>query len=444
LADSNGTRNTGRLLLRIAPTGSRRFYFRYSLHGTRKMVALGIYSPLKTPGRLTLSEARERAWQISCTLFPQPALAPVVGPAQQTLGARQDFAETNVKDHVSTKCLSLLELCNAYHEWQRSLGKGFAREVMYATKNYVANSELAHLPAHSIKSTQITALLRSILDAGKGRTAGKVRSILHAAYAKSLSAGLDPSVPPSMIDPTIEVNPVSTVDSLNRHSKPRRRALSDSEFRDVWRRMRLTESNENDVALRAARLCVELGGQRCEQLIRAQITDVHLDRMLIVLEDWKGNREEPRLHVVPLTPYCLEEVEWLIDQSRTLGSSNLFASRYESKRVAAGTVSKCITEIRKDVTKAHPGIPHFQFSDLRRTIETMLSSYGVSQEHRAQLLSHGLSGIQARHYDMYDYLQEKREALALWEKHLRLVDTQINQGTDGDRKPEAAARRYGR
>jgi hypothetical protein len=37
---------------------------------------------------------------------------------------------------------------------------------------------------------------------------------------------------------------------------------------------------------------------------------------------------------------------------------------------------------------------------------------GFSREVRAQLQSHGLSGIQGRHYDAHDYADEKREALA--------------------------------
>lgn len=41
----------------------------------------------------------------------------------------------------------------------------------------------------------------------------------------------------------------------------------------------------------------------------------------------------------------------------------------------------------------------------------MLAANGVSREIRGQLQSHGLAGIQARHYDGYDYMPEKRQAL---------------------------------
>ena len=41
----------------------------------------------------------------------------------------------------------------------------------------------------------------------------------------------------------------------------------------------------------------------------------------------------------------------------------------------------------------------------------MLASAGVSQEIRGRLQSHGISGVQARHYDGHDYMDEKRNAL---------------------------------
>jgi hypothetical protein len=56
----------------------------------------------------------------------------------------------------------------------------------------------------------------------------------------------------------------------------------------------------------------------------------------------------------------------------------------------------------------------FSLSDLRRTAETTLASLGVSQDVRAQIQSHGLGGVQQKHYNRHDYRVEKREALQKW------------------------------
>jgi hypothetical protein len=37
---------------------------------------------------------------------------------------------------------------------------------------------------------------------------------------------------------------------------------------------------------------------------------------------------------------------------------------------------------------------------------------------RAQLQSHGLGGVQQRHYDRHEYALEKRAALEKWARHL--------------------------
>jgi hypothetical protein len=52
---------------------------------------------------------------------------------------------------------------------------------------------------------------------------------------------------------------------------------------------------------------------------------------------------------------------------------------------------------------------NFTVGDLRRTVETRLAAAG--KDIRAQLQSHGLGGIQAKHYDRHDCLSEKRAAL---------------------------------
>jgi hypothetical protein len=98
-----------------------------------------------------------------------------------------------------------------------------------------------------------------------------------------------------------------------------------------------------------------------------------------------------------------------------------------SQSLHPSTVSKVVTEVwqRLATEDAQKGldnpIPKFAFRDLRRTCETQLASLGVNLETRAQLLSHGRSGVQAKHYDRYTYLDEKRRALITWAQHLTRV-----------------------
>jgi hypothetical protein len=56
-------------------------------------------------------------------------------------------------------------------------------------------------------------------------------------------------------------------------------------------------------------------------------------------------------------------------------------------------------------------IEDFQLKRIRSGVETLLAANGVSRDVRGHLQSHGLTGVQARHYDGHDYMAEKRSAL---------------------------------
>jgi hypothetical protein len=47
---------------------------------------------------------------------------------------------------------------------------------------------------------------------------------------------------------------------------------------------------------------------------------------------------------------------------------------------------------------------------------------GISRDTRAQLLSHGLSVVQAAHYDRHGYTDEKRAALVAWKAKLATIE----------------------
>lgn len=61
--------------------------------------------------------------------------------------------------------------------------------------------------------------------------------------------------------------------------------------------------------------------------------------------------------------------------------------------------------------QAGAGIEGFKTKRIRSGVETLLASARISGEHRGRLQSHGISGVQARHYDGHSYMEEKRDAL---------------------------------
>jgi hypothetical protein len=82
------------------------------------------------------------------------------------------------------------------------------------------------------------------------------------------------------------------------------------------------------------------------------------------------------------------------------------------------TISELVKNLSEEMVKTGEAREPFQLRDLRRTAETMLAKLGTGPNIRGEVQSHGLGGVQKRHYDQHDYLEEKRAALQLWGSHL--------------------------
>jgi integrase len=185
------------------------------------------------------------------------------------------------------------------------------------------------------------------------------------------------------------------------------------------------------------------------QLLRATWPAYDFPNSTVLLKDPKGRGGIARDHLVPLTKMALDALEPLRVENG--GAAGPFVSR-GVQSLHASTVSKVVTEVWKQLAAedARSGvgnpIPRFVFRDLRRTCETLLASLGVNLETRAQLLSHGRSGVQAKRYDRHTYIAEKRRALNKWAQHLTRVigGNPAQSGGSADvshEKPHPAAER---
>jgi hypothetical protein len=120
----------------------------------------------------------------------------------------------------------------------------------------------------------------------------------------------------------------------------------------------------------------------------------------ITLFDGKGRPGKPaRPHTVPLTH---DAVVALIE-CQPKGKYALSTDGGVT-HVSAATLSEWAMQ-------AGSCIEDFQTKRIRSGVETILASARISADHRGRLQSHGISGVQARHYDGHDYIDEKRHAL---------------------------------
>lgn len=407
------SRGAGRLVAMLREGGAT-FYFQYfPTKGVKRYLPIGAHDSTGKRG-VSLKEARDRAAKLSA-LYRSGIVDLHEHFARENASKAAEFREaeeTKRRAEVEARSATLRELLDAYARHLARNGKESAAQVASIFKKnvYEAAPELAERRAASISVDEFVGLIGRLVEDGKGRTASKLRSYLRAAFGLALRAKTDPSAPLSLRAFKIETNPIASVAAMPQFSRTRDRNLSADELRILLARLDPIATVERDAVM----LGLLLGGQRTTQLLRARPADVDLEAGTLLLLDGKGRRTEPRRHVLPLTRRTLGILE-----PRLAAQPDAEAPIFG--RLRAEMVARLVSEISDEMVAAKEAKTPFELRDLRRTCETMLAALGVSSDIRAQIQSHGLGGIQARHYDRHSYALEKRAALAKWEKHLDAI-----------------------
>lgn len=252
------------------------------------------------------------------------------------------------------------------------------------------------LPANQVTGEHIADMMRRLVEAGKARTANKLRSYVRAAYAIARSAKANPSIALRFKGYRITANPAddSTPDSAA--NIPDKRPLSLDEMRAYWSLIKDVPGFNAAVL----RLHLLTGGQRIKQLASLKTCDVHKDQILIF--DKKGKPgKAARPHLVPLIPAASEAMQLIKSDGEYAISTD------------GGKTHVSATTLSNWAKDAAVGIEDFTAKRIRSGIETLLASQRVGSDIRGRLQSHGISGVQARHYDDHDYMDEKREAVQI-------------------------------
>lgn len=422
-----GARGAGILLFRRSASGEILVYFRYTLpDGKRDTLAVGTYDEEGENG-LTLVEARGKAGELS-RLYQsgiRDLRAHLVAQQQakedQEAAAQADIARQE-QEAIARERYTIKNLCEDYCLFLEASGKGqSADQARSAFKVHIneAAPDVAALQAKDVTPHHVAAVVRKVMEKGKKRMAGVLRSYLSAAFNAARKAPFDAKLPSQLIAYGVEHNPVEVIATIavNRGQ----RVLSTGELKTYIGKL------GDELSQKALRVALYAGGQRMAQLLRSRIADYEPRTKILRLWDGKGKRQSPREHLVPLGPVGAALIEELIARARQLeqswaerenreprdGTLWIFSS-YGTKPLTDTTPGKYVAEVWKEMS-CEP----FDLRDIRRTVETILASLKVSKDVRSQLLSHGLSGVQDAHYDRFEYIDEKRAALVAWEKYLK-------------------------
>jgi len=361
---------------------------------------------------LSLAEARAKAAALSKRYQAGDRDLRAALDAEQREAERQRVAAEAVR--AARSAATLGALMDAYVQSLEDAGKVSAREVKNAIKLHVKTAwpVLWDSPANDITLDDLLPVLARLAEKGKLREAGKVRSYIRAAYAAAIRARQDARAPAALRALSVSNNPARDLATIDGGSTPGERALSLAELRAYWKR--ISELTGAAGALLQVHL---LGaGQRIAQLGRMTIDGWDRDTRTVLILDIKGRRKSPRRHYVPM----IQAAENALKVMRGDGLGPYLFTLSEGVAPATYDMLRRVFDPVVDAMVTAKELPGGRFTpgDLRRTIETRLAAAGQSQEIRGQLQSHGLGGVQNRHYDRHDYAAEKRTAVEALHKLL--------------------------
>ena len=196
----------------------------------------------------------------------------------------------------------------------------------------------------------------------------------------------------------------------------RARVLTDDEIRLLWKALEIENKTiDMYVVSKLAMRMILLTGQRPGEVCNMAWSELDDNGCWnIPAERMKGNED----HRVPLCDMALK----VIEQARPYSgdSTYVFRSSYnDDSPMTAHALSRALVRHWEEIgykEDAERFTPH----DPRRTLRTRLAALGVTDIVAERVLGHKLQGVLAV-YNRYDYDQEKRQALDMWERELRRI-----------------------
>lgn len=404
---------SGSLEARKLASGGIMLYWRVTVDGRTTREPIGTYDPSASPKSL---QPTKQGYSIQAAIRAAEALAQrhhehkdkgghiAIKAAEKTARAVALAAAEDAQKHT------LENLLSDYCDHLEFLGRSAHRDARSIFKNHVVEPwpKLAALPAREVSTEQVADMMRRALELGKGRTANKLRSYIRAAYQTAKAARSKASIPVRFKSYQITSNPAADTEPDESANKADKRPLNADELRIYWQCIKTIPGFKGAVL----RLHLMTGGQRIEQLVNLLTENVSDESITLV--DSKGRPgKPPRPHTLPMIPPAAAAMQQCKPQGVYALSTDKGMTHLAATSLSAWSVQAVGDQIHD-----------FQAKRVRSGVETLLAGAQISSEIRGRLQSHGVSGVQTRHYDGHDYLAEKRHALETLHKLVTTAKTE--------------------
>lgn len=391
----------GSIFARKSVSGAITLFWRYTHAEHNQLVHVGLYDATAHP-RSTIKT--DEGYSIAAAIFQAEKLARLHFENKENGGylqvqKKQEIAKNEMHlAQIEAKNFTLESLLISYCEYLEKIGRKAYKDARNIFKKDVISawSKLADLPACDITSEQVADILRRIHENGHARTSNKLRNYMRAAYQVAKSAKNKASIPANFKSFHITQNPAADTEPDTSANRSDRNPLTITEMQIYWHCIKAITGFKGAVL----RLHLLTGGLRIEQLVNLKTINTTEDT--ITLHDIKGRTGggSPRPYTTPLITAAAQS----LSECDAVGVYAL-STDYGKTHLSAITFGKW----SRDATDSK--IPNFTAKRIRSGIETLLAKQKFSKDLRGRLQSHGISGVQDKHYDGHDYVDEKREML---------------------------------
>ena len=378
------------LVLRITPRGVKSWAFRFrdKATGHPGRVTIGQYPDIGLTRARTTADAMRRD------------VANGINPAERK---QQDRATAGAKSFGALAKRYLAEYAQRKKRSHQADQRNLCKHVLPRWRKR---------PYASIKRGDVIELVEGLVTAGMPTLANRVHSLVSTVFTFALDAGL------------VEFNPCHRLRKRGVENVGRR-VLSDAEIRLFWNGI-VEPTRRIGLGLRLALLTGarvgEIAGLDTAEL--EHLADASRAAWIIPGTRTKNKKD----HLVPLCPLARETVLEILSQSGTKPGGYLFPtySRRRTGPMRGDSLAEAMGGFRRRLDgdddaiktwRAEPPSPH----DLRRTVGTRLAELRIPKEIRDRVLNHIPADVGSRHYNLHDFADEKREALARWEAALAAI-----------------------
>ncbi len=414
---ATGERGMGRLGVEVSNTGTKRWFYRYFFEGKRKYIRLGLVS-----NNFVMTQA-----QAECDQYAE-FLAKKTDPKVEIEKQKKEIErlEKEKDDAIKAESMkgSIQQLFKAYTGKMKADGKRTYEAVLKSLEKEVYPFIKPETKAKEVQPVDIMPILSNMIQRGAVVQSNRVRSYIVAAFNYGIKKhDLDPAQVEAGVKFGLTVNPAQVIAKQSNAEKVGENWLTIEEVKIVLNTFKDTY-RVGSLVSDLMSLCFYTGGQRPYELVASRWDSINWgEATLLITKDVSKNK---KIHLIPLTENSLSILSKLHKYSK--GSEFIFPRRNDIKQhLRTDSFSKAIARFREDNPKFNP----FVARDIRRTCKTLMGELGISKETRDRLQNHALNDVSSKHYDRYDYLSEKREALRKWEQKLTGIESKVVNGNFG-------------